>query len=121
MVATRFRIHGDDDPVKPAQLRHARPLPRRHAPPSRDEEDLANVVWAKAGPFASLGTAYRRAFALAHCNQYKSERLYCQYRRSLFRISQRLSGVTPTSYSAFRLTMPSVASWKHQDFESSAT
>ena len=65
MVATRFRIHGDDDPVKPAQLRHARPLPRRHAPPSRDEEDLVNVVWAKAGPFASLGTADRRAFALA--------------------------------------------------------
>ena len=85
MVATRFRIHGDDDPVKTTQLRHTRPLPRRRAPPSRGEEDLANVVWAKAGPFASLGTADRRAFALAHCNQYKSERLYCQYKRSLFR------------------------------------
>ena len=65
MAAIRFRIHGDYDSVKPAQLRHARPLPRRHAPPSRDEEDLANVVWAKAGSFASLGTADRRAFALA--------------------------------------------------------
>ena len=65
MVATRFRIHGDDDPVKTTQLGHARPLPRRHAPHSRDEEDLANVVWAKAEPFASLGTADRRAFALA--------------------------------------------------------
>lgn len=121
MVAIRFRIHGDDDPVKPAELGHTRPLPRRRTPPSRGEEDLANVVWAKAEPFASLGTAGRRAFALAHCDYYKSERLYCQYRRSLFRISQRLSGVTPTRYSAFRLAMPSVASWKHQDFESSAT
>ena len=65
MVATRFRIHGDDDPVKTTQLRHTRPLPRRRAPPSRGEEDLANVVWAKAGSFASLGTADRRAFALA--------------------------------------------------------
>ena len=41
------------------------------------------MVWAKAGPFASLGTADRRALALAHCDYYKSERLYCQYRRSL--------------------------------------
>ena len=65
MVATRFRIHGDDDPVKTTQLRHTRPLPRRRAPPSRGEEDLANVVWAKARSFASLGTADRRAFALA--------------------------------------------------------
>ena len=40
------------------------------------------MAWAKAGSFASLGTADRRAFALAHCNQYKSERLYCQYKRS---------------------------------------
>ena len=40
------------------------------------------MVWAKAGPFASLGTADRRAFALAHCKQYISERLYCQYKRS---------------------------------------
>lgn len=84
MIAIRFRIHGDDDPVKPAELGHTCPLPRRHAPPSRDEEDLANVVWAKAGPFAGLGTADRRAFALARCRQYKSERLYCQYKRSLF-------------------------------------
>lgn len=55
MVATRFRIHGDDDPVKTTQLRHARPLPRRHAPPSRDEEDLANVVWAEGGTLRLLG------------------------------------------------------------------
>lgn len=56
------------------------------------------MVWAKAGPFASLGTADRRAFALAHCNQYKSERLYCQYRRSLIQISQCLSEETLTCY-----------------------
>lgn len=121
MLLIVVEIHSHDDPVKPAELGHTRPLPRRRTPPSRDEEDLANVVWAKAGPFASLGTADRRAFALAHCNQYKSERLYCQYKRSFFRISQHLSGVAPTRYSAFRLAMPSVASWKHQDFESSAT
>ena len=85
MTAIRFRIHGDYDSVKTTQLRHTCPLPRQHAPPSRDEEDLANVVWAKAGPFASLGTADRRAFALALFSQYKSERLYCQYKRSLFK------------------------------------
>ena len=79
------------------------------------------MVWAKAGPFASLGTADRRAFTLARFNQYKNERLYCQYKRSFFRISQHLSGVAPTRYSAFRLAMPSVASWKHQDFDNSAT
>ena len=79
------------------------------------------MVWAKAGSFASLGTADRRAFALALFSQYKSERLYCQDKRSLFRISQRLSGVTPTRYSVFRLAMTSAASWKHQDFDNSAT
>lgn len=68
MVAIRFRIHGDDDPIKTTELGHTHPLPKRHVPPSRGEEDLANVVWAKAGSFASLGTADRRAFALARCD-----------------------------------------------------
>ena len=65
MVLIVIEIHPHDDPVKATELGRTAPLPRRHAPPSRDEEDLANVVWAKAGPFASLGTADRRAFALA--------------------------------------------------------
>lgn len=68
MLLIVVEIHSHDDSVKPAELGHTRPLPKRRTPPSRGEEDLANVVWAKAGPFASLGTADRRAFALARFN-----------------------------------------------------
>lgn len=63
------------------------------------------MVWAKAGPFANLGTADRRAFALAHCIHYISERLYCQYKRSLILDFTAFIRGNATRYFAFRLAM----------------
>ena len=48
-------IHFNDNPVETAEFGHNYPLPCGAAPHSRDEEDLANVVWAEGGTLRLLG------------------------------------------------------------------
>lgn len=53
--APNLYIHGNDNPVETAEFGHNYPLPCGAAPHSRDEEDLANVVWAEGGTLRLLG------------------------------------------------------------------
>ena len=55
MRAPNLYIHGNDNPVETAEFGHNYPLPCGAAPHSRDEEDLANVVWTEGGTLRLLG------------------------------------------------------------------